>query len=702
MKKTYEIRIALALPLSSEPKAEDIIKIYDLYAAMSHFFSYECRCFWYYDSDPLRCRQEVMKAALIEDFNYWVDYLFWVPDLKSISIPLMWEMIKRCEDDCAKGLYLLSKDKGQLSILSVCMELIVRYHCRYGLNDWFRSENGNDGNNKNPDTAFLENLTAIGDPILQHEKKTMVNVHVPELRMPAVISSLPEFNPRAHPLYKRHNMTTFILSILELATASKNKKNIALYGAGTISNALAPLLGESVKLVVDANKELCGKPFHNHTIRYTECLKDSINEYDTIVITPIGREIEVRKYLKEMLSVHYDTITVIGFDGLVTHNSNVKSNDSTLISKDVHYETGDLQIKPSDKLTTTTDRKLTKRAVLYVGYLCNIKCIFCYYAHTPAKNWHTLEECKEDAYLYRNEYKNDCVDITGGEPTIYPHIIELVKYCNEIGLKPTLISNMRALANVETLLKLKEAGVYDFLCSVHAIGQTYDFLTKSKDGWKHVVSAVENFQKHVIKWRVNCTMTAVNKTQLTDIARFSYQHGARAINFISYNPFEGWTLKMDIDFQAHHSDISPYLREALDYCDHVGLEANVRYFPFCMMKGHENKCYNYSQLSYDPHEWDFCSWFSEKTRNPSPKTPRVIRNLVDTEEEMHLLEAHKFKNTAFEQGDKCRFCALGFICDGFASQYAGRFGTDEMTPYEGDFVKDPILFIRTQKKIVDE
>ncbi|QWR77492.1 radical SAM protein [Candidatus Magnetomonas plexicatena] len=700
MRKTYEIRIALAMPLSNEPTAEDIVKIHDLYAAMSHFFSYECRCFWHFDTDPIKCRQEIMKAELIEDFNYGMDYLFWAPDLNSINVPLMWEMIKRIDAEPLTGLYTVSKDTGKLSVLAVCNEIIVRFNRKYGLNGWFRTENNN--GDDNPDAAFLENLTALGDTILPHEKKTQVTTHVPALRIPAVVNYLPKFHPRAHPLYKQHNLTTFILSILELASASKNKKNIALYGAGTVSNALAPLLGDSLKLVVDRNDDLCGKPFYGTTVVKPESLKDSINDFDTIVITPIAREMEIRKYLKEILGASYDTKTVIGFDGLVTHSSDVKLTGSTIISKETHYETGNLQIKPSDKLITTNERKLTKRAVLYVGYLCNIKCIFCYYAHTPAKNWHTLEECKADAYLYRTEYKNEWVDITGGEPTIYPHILDLVKYCNDIGLKPSLISNMRALANVETLLKLKDAGVYDFLCSVHAIGETYDFLTKSKDGWKHVISAVENFQKYDIKWRVNCTMTAVNKTQLKDIATFSYQHGGRVINFISYNPFEGWTLKMDIDFQARHTDISPYLREALDYCDEVGLEANVRYLPFCMMRGHENKCYNYPQLSYDHHEWDFCSWFSDKTRNPSPKTSDGIRCLIDKEEDLHILEAHKFRRTAFEQCDKCRFCALGFICDGIANQYAGRFGTDEVIPYDGDFIKDPTFFIRTQKKIVDE
>ena len=42
---------------------------------------------------------------------------------------------------------------------------------------------------------------------------------------------------------------------------------------------------------------------------------------------------------------------------------------------------------------------------------------------------------------------------------------------------------------------------------------------------------------------------------------------------------------MNIDFQARHSEIAPYLIEALEICDRVGYEVNVRYFPLCMMNG---------------------------------------------------------------------------------------------------------------------
>ena len=86
---------------------------------------------------------------------------------------------------------------------------------------------------------------------------------------------------------------------------------------------------------------------------------------------------------------------------------------------------------------------MTGRGVIYIGYKCNLRCKFCYYEHEDAKKWQPIEDAKKAAHLYRNHYGLCAVDITGGEPTIYPNIHELLEYCNKIGLSPTCITMHR-------------------------------------------------------------------------------------------------------------------------------------------------------------------------------------------------------------------------------------------------------------------
>ena len=344
---------------------------------------------------------------------------------------------------------------------------------------------------------------------------------------------------------------------------------------------------------------------------------------------------------------------------------------------------------------TRSERRvsITRKGVLYVGFPCNIKCKFCYYSYNESKEWHPLDECKRDASLFKEKYGNQFVDITGGEPTIYPHIYELLDFCNKIDLKPTLITNVQALAKDERVKQFKDHGVYDFLCSVHALDDTYNSIIQSRHGWKNLTEGIENINKYDIPWRANCTMTRLNMDQLKSIAQWVKDRNARIINFINFNPFEEWRTKMDIDFQARHSEIGPCLVEALEHCDRIGLEANVRYFPFCHMRGHEEKCINFQQLSYDPNEWDFCSWYAPETRAPSDKLPDSVRTAVTNEEELHHFVAQSQKKGLYVQNGPCLSCSHMVICDGFTKQYYSRFGIEEASPFAGPPLNDPAVFL---------
>jgi len=77
-----------------------------------------------------------------------------------------------------------------------------------------------------------------------------------------------------------------------------------------------------------------------------------------------------------------------------------------------------------------------------------------------------LEKAKEICRVLREFYGNTAIDIQGGEPTIYPGILELISYCRDIGLHPTLITNGLILAKPGKLEEFSDAGVRDFLVSL--------------------------------------------------------------------------------------------------------------------------------------------------------------------------------------------------------------------------------------------
>ena len=91
---------------------------------------------------------------------------------------------------------------------------------------------------------------------------------------------------------------------------------------------------------------------------------------------------------------------------------------------------------------------------------CNLRCEGCY--RDPHGSGHkTLDEVKADLEVFKTLRKSDCMSIAGGDPLVYPRIVDLVKMVKEMGWKP--IVNTNGLALTEPLLKeLKAAGVFGF------------------------------------------------------------------------------------------------------------------------------------------------------------------------------------------------------------------------------------------------
>ncbi len=91
---------------------------------------------------------------------------------------------------------------------------------------------------------------------------------------------------------------------------------------------------------------------------------------------------------------------------------------------------------------------------------CNLNCYGCY--RKNIKNSHkSLEEVKHELDFFQSVRKSDCISIAGGDPLLYPNIIELVADIKARGMKPIINTNGIALTK-ELLHELKKAGVFGF------------------------------------------------------------------------------------------------------------------------------------------------------------------------------------------------------------------------------------------------
>lgn len=406
---------------------------------------------------------------------------------------------------------------------------------------------------------------------------------------------------------------------------------------------------------------------------------------------------------------------------------------------------------------TTTRRTMTRRGVMWLGQTCNARCYFCYFlerigdAQHPEHPFMTLEKAKALCTTLREVYGNTSIDIQGGEPTIHPDIFELIRHCRDIGLYPTLITNGLALPKPGLLEKFKEAGVRDFLVSLHGMGEIHDQVVGRKGASGKIIAAIERMVELDIPFRFNCTMSKPVIPLLPDIARKAVEYGACAVNYIAFNPFgDQETGVRTGENVPEYLAIRPKLAEALDILEEAGIETNVRYLPLCMAEEkHRKNFYNFQQLTYDHHEWDFQSWlwtmmqpqmmkeggfvppillgvgaskiyrgYAHRARDAYAAHPVIgrialklqhavshIQQVVLGKERM-MRDEGRFRavhDCKYKYDDSCGQCAARNICDGFHGDYAEFFGTGAAEPITGIApIDDPLHYIRQQVKVVEK
>lgn len=414
---------------------------------------------------------------------------------------------------------------------------------------------------------------------------------------------------------------------------------------------------------------------------------------------------------------------------------------------------------PRKTVFKTKERTLTRRGILWLGMRCNLRCRFCYFVDRVADPSHpehgfmSIEKAKAICKTLVDFYGNNAVDIQGGEATIWEPVYELTRYCHNIGLEPTIITNGQALSEKDRVIPYRDAGLRDFLVSVHGLGPAYDRLVGRPGAHVKQMKALRNLQEAGIPFRFNCVLSRDALPQLSDIARLAVAVGAYVVNFIAYNPFDDQRRagKRSAENVPRYLELGARLDHALDILAENGVEANVRNLPLCIVEErHRPSMYNHQQLSYDQHENDYAGWswtgmqpqrmaggkltppvkFGPKVRlglfrnslrwlgeRPviGPSLLAAKRNLdrltghygnilggKPVKEEMYRREARlrAHDQVGYRHVPACGNCDVRLICDGFHGDYVRFIGGDEARPIAvGSPVDDPKFYIRHQLKV---
>lgn len=117
-----------------------------------------------------------------------------------------------------------------------------------------------------------------------------------------------------------------------------------------------------------------------------------------------------------------------------------------------------------------------KTAVFAITTRCNCRCVMCDMYKKPPSSISFEDAEKILDFLHENKFL--IVYFTGGEPTLHPDVIDIVKYANNLGLVTAMTTN--GTVSEDTLVKLKESGLY--------------LLTVSFDHWEPEIC--EKIRRH--------------------------------------------------------------------------------------------------------------------------------------------------------------------------------------------------------------
>jgi len=183
------------------------------------------------------------------------------------------------------------------------------------------------------------------------------------------------------------------------------------------------------------------------------------------------------------------------------------------------------------------------RCELLLTKRCNFKCPYCR-GVGPEKET-TLDEAK-NVVLEWSKCGLKNVRFSGGEPTIWNGLEELIKYTKSLNVERIAIST-NGSAQTEFYQKLINAGVNDFSISLDACCATMgDMMAGVKDKWITVINNIKYVSK-LTYTTVGVVLTNDNVNELSGIINFAYDMGVSDIRIISAAQIDYLKLNANIN-----------------------------------------------------------------------------------------------------------------------------------------------------------
>lgn len=355
------------------------------------------------------------------------------------------------------------------------------------------------------------------------------------------------------------------------------------------------------------------------------------------------------------------------------------------------------------------NRKITTRLDLNIGTRCNIKCKFCYYLDRLGEPFEDFERMVNRLKIYKKNGINK-LHITGGEPTLYKHFIDLVKKAKELGfINIGIITNGILLKKKSFVNECKDAGVDHFIISIHGHNaEIHDEMTQIKGSYDSILKGIENLKDLGIPFNINFVVTSNNYKYLKEYAELMVTLEPVEVALLYLNPMD-YATNIVNKLAEYYSDTIPYLNHAIDILEKNKIIVFYKFIPLCVVsKGYEKNLANLPQALFEDWEWNYkkrfiihCGFkkyfnrlmmqfkeFSKEQINNLPfKVLSYISGLFSSQDDYYC------------KIQTCRECKYDFICQGINKFYLASYGSNEFQPVKGEKIIRPEMFLHSDEVI---
>jgi cyclic pyranopterin phosphate synthase len=286
-----------------------------------------------------------------------------------------------------------------------------------------------------------------------------------------------------------------------------------------------------------------------------------------------------------------------------------------------------------------------------LGYDCNLACDYC--TITPAMRSRALAATAVVQALRDGRRRSyDRVAFTGGEPTIRPDLVPLIRTAAQLGYDDIKVQSNGLLFSAANVARLLAAGVTRFHVSVHTHEPAaYDALVARPESHALMEAGLRNVVdsgRHVV---VDLIVKHDTFQRLPEAIDWIAAHGVREIHlwYVSLTDHNADKLES----LPRMTDAVPLMREAFARAKVHAIDIKSLHVPRCLLGDDWERA------------WD----------------PGAQRVMVVTPEATFELKQSRLAGQ--DQVPACAGCRFEAICPGVRSDYLARYGDAEVAAARG-------------------